>query len=472
MRTVTKLNHGWTFAEGHGDPAALLAGAAVILPHNAVDLPLTYFDETAFQRPFTYQRAIAWDDAWAGRRVQLRFDGAMADARVWVNGIQVAAHPDGYTPFIADLTEHLRSENNLVTVQIDGSENPAIPPFGAQIDYLTYAGLYRDVWLMVLPERHLTNARILTPDALAKEKTVIIRPRLAAPGPVRARLLDGTREIAATEGDGDLTLSGLTGLGLWSTDDPRLYTVELTLPDSGDVTLHRFGFRTAEWTPQGFELNGRPMKLRGLNRHQSWAHQGYAAGRHAQERDAEILRHDLGCNIVRTSHYPQSTWFLDRCDEIGLLVFEEIPGWQHIGDATWQDRSLDNLRAMITRDWNHPSIVIWGVRINESPDNHDFYTRTNALARDLDPTRATGGVRYMTDSEMLEDVYTMNDFILDESERPTVNHPRTALRAPAQVTGLQAPVPYLVTEYSGHMFPTKAGDPELRQMEHVIRHLE
>lgn len=472
MRDITKLNDGWTFAEGAADPSAPLTGTAVTLPHNAVDLPLSYFDEASFQRPFTYQRVLTWDDAWQGRRVQLQFDGAMADAVVWVNGTQVVAHSDGYTPFVADLTDHLQPGANRVTVRIDGSENPAIPPFGAQIDYLTYAGIYRDVWLRVLPERHLINARILTPDALADAKTVVIRPEMSVPGPVRARLLQGGRKIAATEGTGELTLAGLTGLDLWTPENPVLYTVELTLPDSGDQASYRFGFRTAEWTQQGFLLNGQPMKLRGLNRHQSWPHAGYAAGRHAQERDAEILRHDLGCNIVRTSHYPQSPWFLDRCDEIGLLVFEEIPGWQHIGDSDWQDGSVANVEAMIRRDWNHPSIVIWGVRINESADNHDFYTRTNALARELDPTRATGGVRCITDSEMLEDVYTMNDFVLDESERPMVNHPRAALRPPAQVTGLKKPVPYLVTEYNGHMFPTKSGDPELRQMEHVIRHLE
>ena len=200
MRTIERLNHGWIFAEGAADPAAPLAGASVTLPHNAVDLPLSYFDETCYQRAFTYQRVIAWDDAWAGRRVQLRFDGAMADNVVWVNGVQVVAHPDGYTPFVADLTDHLRPGDNRVTVRIDGSENPAIPPFGAQIDYLTYAGIYRDVWLMVLPERHLTNARILTPDALADAKTVVIRPEVTAPGPVRARTAGDRPNLAVLTG--------------------------------------------------------------------------------------------------------------------------------------------------------------------------------------------------------------------------------------------------------------------------------
>ena len=119
---------------------------------------------------------------------------------------------------------------------------------------------------------------------------------------------------------------------------------------------------------------------------------------------------ELKCNIVRTSHYPQSTHFLDACDEVGLLVFEEIPGWQHIGDQAWQDLAVRNVGEMIRRDWNHPSIILWGVRINESLDDHEFYTRTNALAHQLDDSRQTGGVRYLRNSELLEDVFTINDF--------------------------------------------------------------
>ncbi len=209
-----------------------------------------------------------------------------------------------------------------------------------------------------------------------------------------------------------------------------------------------------------------------MNRHQSFPYSGYAQGRRSQARDAEILRHELGCNIVRCSHYPQSPHFLSRCDEIGLMVFEEIPGWQHIGGPEWKAQSVENLRAMIRRDWNHPAIVIWGVRINESRDDHDFYAETNRVAHALDPTRQTGGVRFITESELLEDVYTMNDFILGDFEKPASNRPRTALRPRRETTGRALPVPYLITEFNGHMFPTKAGDPEQRQAEHVIRHLE
>ncbi len=118
-----------------------------------------------------------------------------------------------------------------------------------------------------------------------------------------------------------------------------------------------------------------------------------------QRKDAEILKRELKCNIVRTSHYPQSTHFLDACDELGLLVFEEIPGWQHIGDNAWKDVACRNVEEMIWRDWNHPSIILWGTRINESPDDHDFYARTSGIARALDSSRQIGGVRNRYDSE-------------------------------------------------------------------------
>jgi beta-galactosidase len=169
-----------------------------------------------------------------------------------------------------------------------------------------------------------------------------------------------------------------------------------------------------------------------------------------QRRDAQILKQELKCNLVRTSHYPQSTHFLDACDDIGLLVFEEIPGWQHIGENPWQDIAVRNVGEMIQRDWNHPSIILWGVRVNESRDNHAFYTRTNELAHRLDDSRQTGGVRYFYGSELLEDVFTMNDFGFP-------------LQQPNQLR-------YLNTEFVGHTYSTKRTDNVERIAEHGLRH--
>lgn len=483
MPDQISLNDRWRFAAGDAQQAN--QAKIVTLPHNAVDLPLNYFDETAYQRDFTYQRDIDWSPDMQGQEVWLRFDGVMADAHVSINGTEIAHHTDGYTPFDARLTPHLTQGTNLVTVKISGAENPEIPPFGGQIDYLTYAGIYRDVWLVTAPPAHFQQVKIETPDPLAAQKTVIAHVALAWPTDMRsgtliARIIDGSDNVIASQTvavhEENLTLrfDGLAGLSLWDLNDPCLYRLDLSLqtPAGADHLSTHFGIRSAEFTPQGFILNGKPLKLHGLNRHQSFPYSGYAQGRRSQERDAEILKHDLGCNIVRTSHYPQSPWFLDHCDRIGLLVFEEIPGWQHIGGPEWKARAVVNVEAMIRRDWNHPSIIIWGVRINESQDDHAFYAETNRLARALDPTRQTGGVRFITDSEMLEDVYTMNDFILGDFEKPSANRPRTPLRPVTETTGLKNPVPYLITEYNGHMFPTKASDPEQRQAEHAIRHLE
>src|SRR6185312_11686685 len=194
-----------------------------------------------------------------------------------------------------------------------------------------------------------------------------------------------------------LNIASLNGIKLWDLEHRNLYSVRVRLLRGTQVIdedTRRFGFREAQFTDHGFELNGKVIKLRGLDRHQTFPYVGQAMPGRVQRRDADILRNKLHCNIVRTSHYPQSRHFLDACDEQGLLVLEEIPGWQHIGDQAWKDLAVDNVSRMIRRDWNHPSIVLWGVRINESRDDHDFYTRTNALAHQLDPTRQTGGIRY------------------------------------------------------------------------------
>ncbi len=472
---MTDFNDNWLF-EGRD---------TVRLPHTAVELPFSYFDEKVYQRSFTYEKTFDASPDWSGCEVSVVFDGAMANAQVSLNGALLTRHKDGYSPFETRLTGLLKPRDNRLTVVIDGSENPEIPPFGGAIDYLTYAGIYREVWIKVTAPVSIALTKVETPDVLNALKTVSVACTLANPqnltlsGNLTATLCDPTGRaldsatVPVTGTSPTLSLADLAGITLWDIKTPVLYTLQLTLetPHGTDATTTRFGFRSVAFTPEGFRLNGKPLKIRGLNRHQSFPYSGYGLGRSAQERDAEILKNDLRVNLVRTSHYPQSTHFLNRCDELGLLVFEEIPGWQHIGGPAWKQESVENVRRMIRRDWNHPSIVIWGVRINESQDDHDFYTQTNAAAHALDSTRPTGGVRYITDSELLEDVYTMNDFILGNEEWGG-NRPRTPLRPQQEVTGLKHNVPYLITEYNGHMYPTKSHDQEQRQAEHVLRHLE
>ena len=485
----TKFNANWVFFDRYtpGMEASTRRGVDVHLPHNAVDLPLGYFDETSYQRAFMYQKLINWVPEFEGREISLIFDGAMADARVFLNGEQIAAHRDGYTPFEVRLTDLLKRDTNLLAVIVDGSENPEIPPFGGQIDYLTYAGLYRDVWLYMRDAVALGAVKIDTYNVLQSTKSLsasisLDNPQnMAVDATVFVEVLDAEgatladADVPVDDGVATVELHGFADAQLWSIRHPTLYSLRIRLDADGiepDIKEISFGFRDAQFTKDGFFLNGEKLHLRGLNRHQSFPYVGYAMGKRAQEKDAEILKHDLHCNVVRTSHYPQSPYFLDHCDRIGLLVVEEIPGWQHIGGAAWQAESVANVERMIRRDWNHPSIIMWGVRINESEDDHAFYEATNEAARRLDPGRARGGIRCIENSELLEDVYTMNDFFHAADDAFRGNRPPAPLRTPREVTGLAEDVPYLVTEFNGHMFPTKITDSEVRQDEHVMRYLD
>ncbi len=396
----------------------------------------------------------------------------MTASTVWINGVRLGEYKGGYTPFSFDLTPHIDFEGeNVLAVDVDSTERPDIPPFGYQIDYLTFGGIYREVSLRVVPGTFIANIFAKPMDVLSAHPRVQVDCFLQSleaarePMSVEVELRDGNRVVAkgtakvpasavATEAVAyTVTLENLSGIKLWDLATPNLYSVHVRLvkgTQTVDQDSRRIGFREAQFTDHGFELNGKVIKLRGLDRHQTFPFVGQAMPGRPQRRDAEILRVKLRCNIVRTSHYPQSRHFLDACDELGLLVLEEIPGWQHIGDEAWKLISIDNVRRMIERDWNHPSIILWGVRINESKDDHDFYTRTNALAHKLDPTRQTGGIRYFQESEFLEDVFTMNDF--GWPLKPP-NHPR-----------------YLNTEFVGHTYPTKTIDNKERLMEHTVRH--
>ena len=476
-RIILPMNRKWrysrTVVEGGHEKAFDDSGFdRVVIPHTNVRLPWHGFDEKTYEFVSLYRRRFKLPADARGKHVFVDFEGVMTASTVWINGVRLGEYKGGYTPFSFDLTPHVDFDGeNLLAVDVDFSERPDIPPFGYEIDYLTFGGIYREVALRIVPSTFIENIFVRPRDVLSANPSVDLDcyvQHLEASKEVLTidvELLDGDRVIAkasqqvASAGAPSeplphtLRLDRLNGIKLWDFDKRNLYSARVRLRHGAqllDEDSRRFGFREAQFTDHGFELNGKVIKLRGLDRHQTFPWVGQAMPARPQRRDADILRNKLKCNIVRTSHYPQSRHFLDACDEIGLLVLEEIPGWQHIGDEAWKQISIDNVRRMIRRDWNHPSIILWGVRINESKDDHDFYTRTNAAAHQLDPTRQTGGIRYFQESEFLEDVFTMNDFGFPL--KPP-NHPR-----------------YLNTEFVGHTYPTKTIDQVERLTEHTIRH--
>ncbi|HWB83913.1 MAG TPA: glycoside hydrolase family 2 TIM barrel-domain containing protein [Bryobacteraceae bacterium] len=471
LRRNYPLNHNWLFGgkmiPGADEPAFNDSKwKRVTVPHTNVDLPWNSFNDKAYEYISIYRRHFHAPQSWSGHRVFLDFDGVMTASKVTVNGHHFDEYKGGYTPFSFEITDDLKlGADNVVAVEVDSTERADIPPFGGDVDYLTFGGIYREVALRVVPKTFL--ARVFAAPMHVLENNRAVRVRCYLDGPVErpitltAELRDGDRVLqtaTATASEAseyhDVMLENLGDIQLWNLHSPKLYQVAVKAQITGgpaDQDSVHIGFREARFTEKGFYLNGEHVKLRGLNRHQTFPYMGGAMPARVQRRDAQVLRQELKCNIVRTSHYPQSPHFLDACDDLGLLVLEEIPGWQHIGDQAWQDLAVDNVGRMIRRDWNHPSIVLWGVRINESPDNHDFYTRTNQLAHSLDDTRQTGGIRNRYTSELLEDVFTMNDFGFPL--RPP-NHPA-----------------YLNTEFIGHTYSTKRFDNVERVTEHTLRHM-
>jgi beta-galactosidase len=501
MRNMQSLGSSWRFLPRFEE--AFVASdhplgdwEEVDLPHANLELPYNAFDERSYQFVSAYARDFELAGPSAAKRVFLDFEAVMTACEVWVNGEKAGSHVGGYTPFTLDVSGLVREGRNRLVLRVDSTERADIPPFGHVIDYLCYGGIYRGAFLRVQDAAFIADSFArpevaVGPDGVARATGVEVDVevdardvdvgdfelaiRLREPGAAGegGAIIAEARSAIDPSGRDRLSIAlspeAASRIRLWDVDMPAgaaaLYELDTILLAKGaevDAVSRRIGFRAAEWRPEGFFLNGRPLKLRGLNRHQSWPYAGYAMPARAQRRDAEVLKRELGLNLVRTSHYPQAPAFLDACDELGLLVFEEFPGWQHIGDAAWKDVACGGLEEMIRRDRNRPSVVLWGVRINESPDDHDFYARTNEIARRLDPSRARGGVRCFEGSELLEDVYTMNDFVHNGAAGP--------LRAPRKVTRLSRDVPYLVTEHNGHMFPTKRFDNEERLREHALRH--
>lgn len=491
MTHTLYLNDDWLFTEQFED--SLVAPEypentlqPVRLPHTCKETPFHYFDESLYQMVSGYRRHLLIPKDWQGKRILLTFEGAAHDSTVFCNGKKVGEHHCGYTAFTVDLTDNvLYGQDNLLCVRLDSRENLNVPPFGYVIDYMTYGGIYRDVRLEVKEKVSLSDifvhtaidfrsspvtAQITSEITLTESNENVTIQQYYMPKSTAAvqeswRLLCEQTVSADASCDKEFSLTATINAPLlWDTEEANLYILKTQLYQDNtllDETETTFGIREAVFKKDGFYLNGRKLRIRGLNRHQCFPYVGYAMPKSMQKLDADLLKKELGLNAVRTSHYPQSHYFLERCDELGLLVFTEFPGWQHIGDDAWKAQAVANAEDMIRQYRNHPSIILWGIRINESPDDDAFYEKTNAVAHKLDPTRPTGGVRAMKKSHLLEDVYTYNDFLHD-GEMPGCD--------PKKKVTSDMEKPYLISEYNGHMYPTKAFDNEERRSEHAIRH--
>jgi beta-galactosidase len=452
----------------------------VSVPHPNIITPHESFDPDMFRFISWYRKHFRPEEDFRDKRVYLEFQSVMTVADVYLNGRLLGHHAGGYTPFTVDLTPVLKSDGeNVLALRVDSREQKQVPPEGAEkmFGYYLFGGIQRDVILRAVDPLHIESVYYTTaaidPQARVNAQVTVTNNRPdAIRGIVRVHLLDADgKEVASAQaeaqteagGTRDFTLSlePPKALHLWDVDHPTRY-VALAEIREGATTVDRqrtwIGIRAIQWdTGTGeFRLNGKALKLRGMNRHQTFAYIGGAAPNRLQRWDARILKYQLGLNMVRSSHYPPDPEFLDECDRIGLLVMDEFPSWQFIGQSPeWQENAAQAIRDMILRDRNHPSIILWGVRGNEaSPrqeDDRALYARTYGLARELDPTRPTAGAR-LSDAWhgkfVPEEVMTVNDY----------SNWADPHRWPQPVTAK----PWLLTEY-GHpeQFPVWLGERDL-----------
>lgn len=395
MREITKIMKGWEFTGPDGTTTT------VDLPHtwnarDGQDGGNDYWRGTCIYRT----RFAAPQFNTASQQVWIQFDGVNASAHVVLNGSLVCNHDGGYSTFRANITELLRDENEL-TVEVDNSKNDRVYPQKA--DFTFYGGIYRDVSLMVVSKNHFTldyfggpGIRI-TPTVQGADASVQVTTWHDGEGEVSIELLDAAGNTVATGKGPDITLT-IFNAHLWNgVKDPYLYSCKARLVVNGtveDETTTRFGVRSFKVDPKkGFFLNGKSYPLHGVSRHQDRKGLGNAITREMHDEDMALIK-EIGANTIRLAHYQHDQYFYDLCDEVGMVVWAEIPYIsEHMPNG--RENTISQMKELIIQNYNHPCIVCWGVSneitisTKDKKDMLDNHRQLNDLCHEMDKTRLT-----------------------------------------------------------------------------------
>ena len=445
LREQISLNEDWRFQR------QVAPGSAVEWPFRDAWKPA--FDDSGWSRVFlphswdqtahnawvatNHWRGIGWyrkqfvvPQSAAGQRVLLEFEGASQVTKVWVNGTGIGEHVGGYTGFAFDVTDAVKpGQKNLLALRIDNTNSPNIPPAN-ESNISIYGGLYRDVWLHITSPISipLDGVAITTPEVSKDRSTVRVQTEVKNYLTVPVRVWCSSEVIArngeaVAKGEAEKELpAGATVIfdqprlvvakpDLWHPDHPNLYSLRSRLYRSDqlvDEISTQFGIRVMGYIPgKGYTINNEFINLHGVNRRQDYGYLADALPDSISHHDMEIIK-ELGANVVRTAHYVQDKSIPEAADELGLLVWEEIPNIKiydysptasRNGDSRYTRKLVDNclvaMREMIRRDRNHPSIIIWGLGDDMTgyPYLEDLQ-EMNARAHELDPTRWTAGRVY------------------------------------------------------------------------------
>lgn len=426
-RTRERFTTSWSVLQGEpkGEPWSIHFDASdwtsTTLPHNPSliagqpDAARTCWPDFSYEGETWYRREFSVPSEYAGLQLSLEFEAANTNATVWINGDRALEHSGGYLPFVVDLDEHVAagSTDNVIVVRVDNTDDASVPP--GNESWFNWGGLYREVWLTATRDVHISHAA--TADIPAGGGVSVWTSALDEAG---ATLQANTHVVNESETDQELRLesalldragktltvseSALTLAAgtsqtirhtllvsdpqVWHPDDPILHTLRTRIYDGDDVVDQidtRVGIRRIDFSHDaGFSINGEVFWLRGANRMQDYPHIGYAAPDALQANDARVLK-EAGFDYVRTSQYPQDPAFLDACDELGLFVMAPIPGFQFIGDADFVARSQEDMRQLIRRDRNRPSVIAWELSLNETEFESDFAVEAAAIGHEECP---------------------------------------------------------------------------------------
>ena len=436
LRFKTGLNYGWRYTPDYSPKKSKnenfdLTIRPVDIPHNSGTSKFNYYTGEDESKIVQYIKLFVIPDEMEGKRVILHFDGVMSCAAVFVNEKAAFAHKGGFTGFSQDITDLLTDSENKLTVIVDSTERADTPPYGAPIDFLSYGGIYRDVWIEGVPQLYIKDTFIM-PMLTEKGWKLDISGEIGGEGERKLTfaLYDGTQRLGicqyrAEQPNYHVSWTVSAEVIPWTPENPKLYTLKVSL-SSGDELDYTIGFRQVRVDPQGFYLNGKKTKLIGINRMQNYAYEGFAMPASAQRADADLIK-SLGFNAVRCARYPQSKYFVERCNEIGLMIIWDMPGYKYA----------------------------------KGGDFPQFTRKVCEVIRMLDHSRPLYGVRAFKGGESLEEVYAYNDY-----EKHSLND--SFVYDAAEISPGNSPV--MITEHTGQLYPARSFSSEKELLEQALSH--
>tara|TARA_R110002051_G_scaffold95649_1_gene165626 strand:+ start:76484 stop:78892 length:2409 start_codon:yes stop_codon:yes gene_type:complete len=430
-RSKININSDWLYLENDTKNIIEALGKedwqTINLPHSWNSLDATDL-EPGYRRSTSWYKKTIDISLNSNVIYELYFEGVNITSEVFVNGAKVGSHIGGYIGFTIDISDAIKSGKNEIVVRADNSYNPEIIP-SQKSDFFIFGGITRDVWLQSKPKTHLANLKYTTP--IVSETNATLQGTVEVFNgnkslKVKATLIDvdgkivAEKEFLVEKNIAKINFDNISNPKLWDTENPNLYTIEVSLVDENntlDKISDKVGFRWFEFKEYGaFYLNGKRLLLRGTHRHEEHAGVGAAMSNKQHRADIELIK-EMGTNFVRLAHYPQDPEIYKACDELGLLVWDELPWCRGgVGNDNWKENTKNMLTEIINQNYNHPSIIIWslGNEMYWLPDFENggskekmikFLSEINDLAHQLDPTRKTA-IRKYYEGAAIVDVFS------------------------------------------------------------------